>query len=464
MGKFFDYNPDQAYLLPPSVRDVLGEGHLCFFLRRVVAKLDLSEFRNEYGAEGGPAYAPEMLASVWLYAYALSVTSSRRLEQRIREDLAFRYLAGGATPDYWTLNAFRRRHGKGLNDLFTQVLELARASGLGRLGHVAIDSTRIAANASRDRIDTEQALRDERARVRREIRRWQKQCDADDPNEGAGVEVNREVLAQLERQLNEIPARLERLQKSGLKKLSRSDADSRFLHQRGGFVLGYTGTLAVSGDHLIVAQRVTQETNDNEALLPMVDAVERECGERPQRVSADSGFFSLDNLKELEEKRIEGYVPDANLARWLNRGGRLRTRAIAAAHRRMRRKLRDPAGRAIYQRRKAIVEPVNGVLKEQRGMRRFRMQGLAKVAVEWTLATTAYNLTRLWRANQPPQSPKKTGDPRPLLLIALALKSSPSKSRVFTQTLQPRHKLPAISWALAPEDSAHYQANRRIPR
>jgi len=128
-----------------------------------------------------------MLASVWLYAYALSVTSSRRLEQRIREDLAFRYLAGGATPDYWTLNAFRRRHGKGLNDLFTQVLELARASGLGRLGHVAIDSTRIAANASRDRIDTEQALRDERASVRRRFAAGRSSCDADDPNEGAGV-------------------------------------------------------------------------------------------------------------------------------------------------------------------------------------------------------------------------------------------------------------------------------------
>src|SRR5439155_21441401 len=131
---------------------------------------------------------------------------------------------------------------------------------------------------------------------------------------------------------------------------------------------------------------------------------------------------SLDNLQELEEKGIEGYVPDANLARWLNRGGRLRTRAIAAAHRRMRRRLRDPAGRAIYQRRKAIVEPVNGVLKEQRGRRRFRMQELAKVAVEWTQATTAYNLTRLWRVNQPPQSLEKSGDPRPLLLVALALK------------------------------------------
>jgi transposase len=396
MAKFLDYNPDQAYLLPPSVRDVLGPGHLCFFLRRVVAKLNLDAFRNEYGVEGGPAYAPEMLASVWLYAYALSVTSSRRLEQRIREDLAFRYLAGGVTPDHWTLNAFRRRHAKGLNDLFTQVVELARASGLGRLGHVAIDSTRIAANASRNRIDTEQALRDERARLRREIRRWQKQCDAEDPNEGAGVEVGSEALARLERQLGEIPERLVRLQKSGLQKLSQSDPDSRFLRERGGFVLGYTGTLAVSGDHLIVAQRVTQETNDNQALLPMVDLVEQQCGERPQRVSADSGFFSNENLQAMEERDIDAYVPDNNMARLLNRGGRLRQRATHPAHRRMRRKLRSPVGRMIYARRKAIVEPVNGVLKEQRGMRRFRMKGLRNVAVEWTLASIAYNLTRMW--------------------------------------------------------------------
>jgi transposase len=397
MAKFLDYNPDQAYLLPPSVRDVLGSGHLCFFIRRVVAKLNLDSFRNEYGEEGGPAYAPEMLVSVWLYAYALGVTSSRRLEQRIREDLAFRYLAGGAGPDYWTLNAFRRRHAKGLNDLFTRVVELARASGLGRLGHVAIDSTRIAANASRDRIDSEQGLREARARIRRDIRRWQKQCDADDPNEGAGSEVGSEVLARLEQQLQEIPERLERLQKSGLKKLSRTDPDSRFLRERGGFALGYTATLAVSEDHLIVAQRVTQQTHDHAALLPMVDLVEQQCGERPQRTSADSGFFSLDNLKALEERKIDAYVPDSNLARWLNRGGRLRQRATDPVHRRMRRKLRDPVGRAIYSRRKAIVEPVNGVLKEQRGMRRFRQRGLQSVGGEWALASTAYNLTRMWR-------------------------------------------------------------------
>jgi transposase len=398
MAKFMDYNPDQVYLLPPSVRDVLSPGHLCFFVRGLVEKLNLSAFRDEYGTEGGPAYAPEMMVSVWLYAYALGVTSSRRLEQRIREDLAFRYLAGGATPDHWTLNAFRRRHPKGLNDLFTRVVELARARGLGRLGHVAIDSTRIAANASRNRIDTEQALREARARIRQDIRRWQKQCDGEDPNEGAGNEVGREVIAQLEQQEEEIPVRLERLRKSGLNKLSRTDPDSRFLRERGGFTLGYTGTLAVSEDHLIVGQCVTQQTNDNDLLLPVVDLVEQTCGEPPQGVSADSGFFSVDNLRALEEREIDGYVPDSNLARWLNRGGRLRTRASDPAHRRMRRKLRDPAGRATYARRKAIVEPVNGVLKEQRGMRRFRQRGLAKVRGEWALSNTAYNLTRMWRA------------------------------------------------------------------
>jgi len=399
MAKFMDYNPDQAYLLPPSVRDVLNPDHLCFFVRGLVEKLNLSAFRDEYGTEGGPAYAPEMMVSVWLYAYALGVTSSRRLEQRLREDLAFRYLAGGATPDHWTLNAFRRRHPKGLNDLFTRVVEWARARGLGRLGHVAIDSTRIAANASRNRTDSEPALREARTRIRRDIRRWQKQCDAEDPNEGAGHEVGREVLAQLEQQQEEIPVRLERLRKSGLSKLSRTDPDSRFLRERGGFTLGYTGTLAVSEDHLIVGQCVTQQTNDNDLLLPLVDLVEQTCGGPPHGVSADSGFFSVDNLRALEEREIDGYVPDSNMARWLNRGGRLRTRASDPAHRRMRRKLRDPAGRATYGQRKAIVEPVNGVLKEQRGMRRFRQRGLAKVRGEWALTSTAYNLTRLWRTN-----------------------------------------------------------------
>jgi hypothetical protein len=192
---------------------------------------------------------------------------------------------------------------------------------------------------------------------------------------------------------------LDRERRSGLKKISWADPDSRLLRERGGFTLGYTATLAVSEDHLILAQRVTQETNDNQSLLPMMDLVKQQCGEKPQRASADSGFFSLDNWKALEERKIDAYVPDSNLARWLNRGGRLRQRASDPAHRRMPGKLRDPVGRAIYSRRKAIVEPVNGVLKEQRGMRRFRQRGREKVAGEWALTSAAYNLTRMWRAS-----------------------------------------------------------------
>jgi len=399
MPNFYEYNPEQAYLLPPSVKDVLGENHLCFFVHRAVEKLDLGEFEAAYSEEGQRAYHPAMQLKVWLYAYALGMTSSRRWEERIKEDLAFRYWAGGGRPDYWALNDFRRRHGRAMNDVFTQVVELARSAGMGKLGQVAIDSTRIAANAAADSVETMEKLRAERARMRKRIRRWQQQCDGEAPNEGAGTELAAEEIGKLEERLQQIPGRIERLKKSGMKKLSRVDEDSRFLRDRRGFTLGYTATIGVSEDHLIVAQQVSPASTDNDLLVALVEQVERQCGEPPAEVSADSGFFSLDNLHKMEERKIEAYVPDTNLARVLNRGGRLKQRACDPAHRRMRRKLRSPEGRRTYRRRREIVEPVWGVLKEQRGMRRFRMRGLAKVAIEFTLAATALNLTRLWRVN-----------------------------------------------------------------
>jgi len=342
------------------------------------------------------------MVKVWLYAYALGVTSSRRLEQRIREDLAFRYLAGGATPDHWTLNEFRRQHRRAINELFTQVLEVARDAGLGRLGQVAIDSTRVAANASRKRVESEDALRRERAKLRRQVRRWQQQCDAADPNETPGTVLAPQTKQAVEERLAEIPRRLEKLRKAGLEKRSRTDPDGRFLRERQGFRLGYTVAMAVSEDHLIIEQRVTQEATDNGSLLSVVDAVEQRCAETPQRVSADCGFFSLANLQGLEARGIEGYVPDSNLACALNgRGHRRRAgRLHHPEQRQMRQRLKSPEGRAIYQRRKAIIEPVFGVLKEQRGLRRFRCRGLPRVAVEMALAATAYNLTRLWKVQR----------------------------------------------------------------
>jgi len=363
---------------------------------------DLGAFEQDYEEEGRPAYAPALLIKVWLYAYALGITSCRRLEQRVREDLGFRYLAGGAQPDFWTLNAFRQRHPKALNDLFTPVVELARQAGLGRLGHAAIDSTRVKAHASSNRVDSIKKLRAERARIRRQIRRWQQACNADDPNEAPGLELAQQECARLQRQLAQIPPRREELKKTGLERRSRTDPDSRFLKTRQGFVLGYTVTLAASEDQLIVEQRVTQQPTDSAALLPMVAGVKQRCGETPPQVSADSGFFALQPLQELEKQKVDVYVPDSNLARVLNRGGRLRGRARHPVHRRMRQKLRSPLGRAIYGRRKALIEPVFGVLKEQRGMRQFRRRGLENVAVEMALATTAYNLTRMWNTAATP--------------------------------------------------------------
>ncbi len=177
MGNFRAYEPDQALLLPPSVRDVLGADHLCFFVHEMVERLDLHEIRKKYSEEGKPGYDPRLLLKVWLYGYSLAISSSRRLAQRIREDLGFRYLAGGQQPDHWTLNEFRRKHPLALNSVFTQVLEWAQTQGWVRLGHVAIDSTRMAANASPDAVWSQEGLRKERLRLRRKVRHWQKQCE-----------------------------------------------------------------------------------------------------------------------------------------------------------------------------------------------------------------------------------------------------------------------------------------------
>jgi len=396
--KFLPYHPDQPWLLPPSIKDVLGEDHLCFFVHEVVERLDLRAFVAEYGDEGQRPYHPALMVKVWLYAYALQITSTRRLEQRIREDLALRFLAAHTTPDHWTLNHFRTRHAAALQEVFVQVVEVARGLGMAKLGHVAIDSTRVRANASHRRVRRVDELRERLARTRREIERWQRQCDQADPDEAPGTQVAAGYGERLEAQVRATQQQLQELEERGLRQLSRTDADSRFLRTAGGYVLGYTTHVAVSDDHLIVAQRTTQAVGDEAALLPVLDQVKATCGEWPAEVSADSAFFSVRNLEGLQTRGIEGYLPDAHLCGEL-RGtrGPLRCAGDSAEHVRMRARLRSPAGQARYRRRQALVEPVIGVLKEQRGLRRFRLRGVKKVGVEWALGCTAFNLTRMWR-------------------------------------------------------------------
>src|SRR5271156_51756 len=454
MSRFKVYSPDQAYLLPPNARDELGKDHLRFFIRRVVGRLDLSKFELAYSAEGGALYAPELMLSVWLYSYGLGITSARLVERRLVEDLPLRYLAAGERIDNWALSAFRRRHAVALNDAFTQVLEMARSMGLAKLGRVAIDSTRIKANANRDRVDTEQTLRNERAKLRRNIRRWQKACDQDD-SEPTGLKV---ALEQAERKLAELPQRLERLRKSGLKKLSRTDEEARFLRSRDGFTLGYTGEIAMSEDHLIVAQRVTQQPTDNASLIPMVEQITTRCDSPPAIVLADSGYFSVENLNYLEQKEIDAYLPDSNMARALNLGKRCRGRARKPPHQRMRRKLRTREGKNEYSRRKTLVEPGFGTLKEQRTMRQFRTRGKLKVTNEFTLATIAYNLSRMYvietqpKPNRNPQK-QKTTQQQPLNSISrsdfvanhslkpLALKNTSLRCRSHATSLAPGNLL-----------------------
>jgi transposase len=400
MGKFRAYRQEQGWLLPPSVKDVLGERHLCFFVHEVVERLDLEVIESGYSNEGHPGYHPKLLMKLWLYAYCLGLTSSRRLEQRTREDLGFRYLAGGAEPDFWTLNAFRTRHKLGINDAFTQVVEFAQAQGMARLGHVAIDSTRIAANASRDRLITEQRLRQERAHIRRSIRTWQKRCEQDCRQEGCGTEVE----ANWQPRLDTISGELKQLRRSGLKKQSATDPDSRFLKQRQGFVLGYTADIAVSEDHCIVAHRVSQQSSDHDSLNAMVDEIEARCRAVPEKVSADSGYYKTTEIQAVIDREIDVYVPDNNLACELNGGPPAESiDGCVKQHRgvleQMRKKLRSPEGRMIYKKRRATVEPVFGVLKEQRSGRRFRLRGLASVAAEFCWMALAYNVTRLYNSN-----------------------------------------------------------------
>lgn len=396
MSRFFAYDPNQACLLPAHVRDVLGSEHLCFRLHAMVEQFDLSRFEQAYAAEGRLAYPPAMMLKVWLYGFCLGVNSTRRLERRIQEDLAFRYLAGGLRPDHKTLSEFLRRHRRAINDVFTQVVQMARRAGMGKLGHVAMDSTRVGANAARRSVVDRERARQQWARDRRLVRVFQQKASQQDPEEDGGVSLSPEQQEALAAQ--PVPA----LPRKGRQQVSLTDPESRFLRTAQGWQLGYTADLAVSDDHLIVAARVTQNATDNASLVPMVEEVERQCRARPEKVTGDSGFFSGRALHAMKEKGIDLYVPDNNLKHEMQTGERARgignRRIRDPEHQRLRAKLRTSAGRSLYQRRQAVVEPVFGILKEQRGMRKFRRRGLAGASTEWMLAAIAYNLTRMARS------------------------------------------------------------------
>ena len=459
MGQnFIPDTVDQTLLFPPSLHDWLPEGHLARFLVDVVSTLELSSIYKSYEEKDGrgqAAYAPEMMVRLLLYGYATGVYSSRKIQRRTYEDVAFRYLSGDQHPDHATIAEFRKRHLDALSGLFTQALLLCSEAGLVKLGHVAIDGTKIKANASKHKAMSYPRMNETEARLKQEIdallagaakidaeedARLGKERQGDELPEELQRRESRlkkiqEAKAALEKAAREqaeqkrseaeqkLAEREEEEQRTGRKKSGRKpelpdpeqaspddtaqrnfvDPDSRIMPDggnKGSFVQGYNAQIAVDSEsQVIVAAEVTQETNDKKQLLPMIAQMVTNLDQKPEKISADTGYFSEANVTDESVKDIDLYVatgrdkhgsPEAVSSQPLPLG--------ASPEQTMRSKLRTEAGRGVYKRRKAIVEPVFGQIKEVRGFRRFSLRGKQNVRREWRLVCAVSNLLKLFRS------------------------------------------------------------------
>lgn len=439
------YCPDQLLILPPSLREWLPEEHLAYFVNDLVESFDLSAIDTTYEDElrGGPPYHPAMMVKVLLYAYCTGVYSSRRIAKRLHEDVAFRVLAAGNTPDFRTLSEFRKRHLAALSGLFRQVLELAQTAGLVRLGHVALDGTKIRANASKHKAMSYDRLCKEEPRLAAEVAELLRRAEAVDAAEDAhdgpdhsGDELP-EALRRRESRLRklreakaaleaEARAQAERVRAEQAQKAVQAAAEGRrrrppkppretpeervqynftdpeshiMKNADGAFVQAYNAQAAVDRHHqLIVATDVTRQPADAPHLIPMATAIQENTGRAPTRLSADAGYFSEQNVTALADQGIDAYiaVEKTKHSQPTPPAPRGRMPAGLTVKQRMQRKLRTKAGRAVYRLRKAIVEPVFGQIKGARGFTRFLLRGLAKVRGEWTLVATAHNICRLF--------------------------------------------------------------------
>ena len=444
--EYRSYNPHQLLLLPPSLQDWLPEGHLAYFISDLVDGFDLSAIEAVYEDElrGGPPYHPVMMVNVLLYAYCTRVYSSRRIARRLHEDIAFRVLAAGNTPDFRTISDFRKQHLAALSGLFAQVLALAQQAGLVKLGQVALDGTKLQANASKHKAMSYGRMKEEEARLATEVAALLQRAEETDAAEDAqfGPDVSGddvpEALRRREdrlRTIREAKAALEAQAKAraGAEQAKRAaqapsgprrgcprkppreiprdrdqynftDPQSRIMKNAdGGFIQGYNAQVAVDARHqIIVAADVTNQAADAPHLIPMVDAIEQNTGTQPTCLIADAGYFSEPKISAVQARGSEVFITPDKIKHTHARPAAPRGRIPQAlsVRDRMRRKLRTKVGRTIYSRRKVIVEPVLGQIKAARGFVRFLLRGLAKVKGEWGLNTTAHNLCKLFQARQ----------------------------------------------------------------
>jgi transposase len=419
------YVPEQDLLLPPSLRDWLPEGHLAYFVSDLVEHLDLSAITTVYGAEdrGYPPYHPVMMTKVLVYAYCVGVFSSRRIQRRLLEDIPFRVLAAGNEPDFRTIAEFRKTHLTALQGFFEQVLQVARELGAVRVGRVALDGSKVKANASKHKAMSYDRMGEKQRQLRAEVKQLLAQAEAADAAEDTEYGADRrgdELPAELQRR----ESRLKRIREAKRVLEARAktaaaaaghppdaakpdpkaqynftDPESRIMKGPDGFVQAYNAQIAVDAQQLIIGQAVTQETNDKKQLLPMITIIEAQSGITPTQLLADAGYCSDENLAAIAHTSIDAYISTRKQKHGERPGPCPRGPVPKPATRvdRMSRKLHRKVGAAVYAARKAIVEPVFGQIKQARGFRQFLLRGFAKVQGEWSLVCTTHNILKLYR-------------------------------------------------------------------
>ena len=457
-------NLDQPFLLPPSLQDWLPESHLARFLADVANGLDLSKIYGSYGRRDGrgkAAYHPVMMVRLLLYGYCVGVMSSRRIERASYEDVAFRYLAADQHPDHDTIASFRQQHLAPLAQLFTQVLQLSGKAGLVKLGHVAVDGTKMQANASKHKAMSYERMEEKEKQLKEEVEKLLAQAAETDAAEDAlygkgkrGDELPAELArresrlkkigeakAALEQEAREraeagrkaaeekLKERRKKEEESGKKfggrppqvpdpeqarpepKAQRNftDPESRIMPdggRKGSFMQAYNARIAVdSAVQIIVAAEITQESNDKRQLAPMLAQVGRNVGSKPEAATADTGYFSEQQVNDPRVHGIELYIATGKLKHGEPESAEAvppgdSAEGSASALEKMKQKLKTEKGRALYKMRKAIVEPVFGQIKGARGIRGFLLRGLEKVGAEWKLICATHNLLKMFRATR----------------------------------------------------------------
>ena len=436
------YEPDQPFLFPPSPRDWLPQDHLVYFISDTLDQLDLSALRQPYQGDGrrNQPYHPTMLVKVLVYAYATDVFSSRRIASKLVDDVALRLLAAGNQPDFRTINRFRQQHLETFGELFVQVVHLAQKMGLVKLGTVALDGTKIKADASKHKAMSYQRMKEEEQQLEKEIQQLIEKAQQTDAAEDelygpdkSGDELPPELQRREQRleKIREAKQALEEEQAENDTRKGRysgdgrvasgtrpqgghskfkweygepeptaqrnfTDPESRIMKSKQSFQQCYNAQAVVEeGSQLIVAREVGQNGADYGSLIEMVDQVEKNTGSKPACLLADAGYPSEENFLALEERKIEGIVALQRESKAAKQEKKENNEAAGEASERMAKRLEEPRGKRQYARRKGMVEPAFGWVKEVLGFRQFSLRGFKKVQGEWSLVTMALNLRRM---------------------------------------------------------------------